>query len=116
MLMLAAGCAGLLAIAPGCGDDDDGGDDSSCGVLAESLCDKSCDCSADCRIRFPSGGTQGFGNEIEAPAEQCTQAFTNSCEDPGIDVEACTGALPAAECTGDGSDAALALPEECVPE
>jgi len=116
ILMLLILCAGLLAMAPGCGDDDGGSDDSPCAELAQSLCDLSCSCSSDCRIRFPSGSTQGFGNEIESSSEQCNRAFTSSCEDPGIDVGACNDALPTADCIEDDSTPALDLPEECVPE
>lgn len=116
ILMLVISSAVPAAIAAGCGDDEDGSGGSPCAELAQSICDLSCDCSPECRIRFPSGGTQGFGNEIESPTEQCNRAFTNSCNDPGIDIEACTGALEAAECLDDGSDPALDLPEECVPE
>jgi len=108
-------CASPAAVTAGCGDDDSG-DGSPCTELAQSICELACACSSDCRIRFPSGGTQGFGNEIESPTEQCNRAFTNSCNDPGIDVEACTDALPTAECLEDGPAPALDLPEECAPE
>jgi len=115
VLVLVIVCAGSSAIAPGCSDDGEGGD-SACAELAWSICDLSCACSSDCRIHFQSGSTQGFGNEIESATEQCNRAFTNSCNDPGIDVEACTDALPTAECLEDGPAPALDLPEECAPE
>jgi hypothetical protein len=103
----------------GCGEDAEStggeGDDTPCGRAAKTLCDASCDCTPECRIRFDSGSTQSFGNEVSSPREQCLSAFTNSCNDAGLDPDTCEADIANADCGQGGSNPALALPTSCTP-
>jgi len=109
-------CAAAVLLAAGCDDETEQSvDDSPCGQLAVTLCEASCACADDCRIRFPSGGTQGFGNEIQSSWDQCTNAYTNSCKAESVDVSACEAALATAQCTTPPDSPARQLPDECTP-
>jgi hypothetical protein len=105
--------AGLTVLFAGCGDED--GADGPCGQTATAFCDAACDCSSNCRIRFESGSTQSFGNEVETSRDQCLSAITGSCNDGTINAEACEADVAAAACVDTGGQSALELPASCSP-
>ena len=113
------GFLAAMAIGTGCGgDDDDDGGGSTCEDAGRAICEAACACRDGdaCGVTDETGAaTLSFDTEND-----CTGLYvTLGCSgggDGSIDFAACTADVGAAECLGEGADAAVVLPPSCDSE